>query len=46
VAYILNFSLLTGLRPETAGPFAAVLIFGTAVLLAYALWLARTVRIP
>jgi hypothetical protein len=46
VAYILKFSLLTGLRPETAGPFAAVLIFGTAVLLAYALWLARTVRIP
>ena len=41
VAYILNFSALTGLQPVTAGPFAAVLIFGTAALLAYALVLAR-----
>ena len=41
VAYILNFSALTGLSPTTAGPFAAVLIFGTAVLLAYALALAH-----
>ena len=46
VAYILNFSAITGLRPETAGPFAAVLVFGTAVLLVYALWLARRSRIP
>ena len=37
VAYILNFSRITGLQPTTAGPFAAVLIFGTAVLFAYAL---------
>ena len=41
VAYILNFSALTGLKPATAAPFAAVLIFGTAVLLTYALMLAR-----
>jgi len=46
VAYILNFSAITGLKPETAGAFAAVLVFGTAVLLAYALWLARSSRIP
>ena len=46
VAYILNFSAITGLKSETAGPFAAVLVFGTAVLLAYALWLARPSRIP
>ena len=41
VAYILNFSALTGLQPATAGPFAAVLIFGTAVLLTYSVVLAR-----
>ena len=41
VAYILNFSALTGLKPETAGPFAAVLIFGTAVLLGYGLLVTR-----
>ena len=46
VAYILNFSALTGLKPATAGPFAAVLILGTAVLLAYAVVLARAARIP
>ena len=45
VAYILNFSALTGLQPVTAGPFAAVLIFGTAVLLTYAVMLARRARI-
>ena len=45
VAYILNFSRITGLRPTTAGPFAAVLIFGTAVLLAYAL-VRQCVRLP
>ncbi len=43
VAYILNFSALTGLKPETAGPFAAVLIFGTAMLLGYGLIVARRV---
>jgi hypothetical protein len=37
VAYILNFSAVTGLKAATAGPFAAVLIFATAVLYAYAL---------
>lgn len=37
VAYILEFSRITGLQPATAGPFAAVLIFATAVLYAYAL---------
>ena len=46
VAYILHFGAITGLQTTTAGPFAAVLIFGTAVLLAYALWLARPSRIP
>lgn len=45
VAYVLNFHLITGLESRTAGPFAAVLVFGTAVLLAYALWLARPSRI-
>ena len=37
VAYILNFSAVTGLKAVTAGPFASVLIFATAVLYAYAL---------
>lgn len=37
VAYILNFTAITGLKPATAGPFAAVLIFATAVLYLYAL---------
>ncbi|WP_293903717.1 DUF5367 family protein [Phenylobacterium sp.] len=37
VVYILNFSALTGLKPTTAGPFAAVVIFGNAVLLTYGL---------
>ena len=41
VAYILNFGALTGLKPDTAGPFAAVLIFGTAVLLGYGLMVER-----
>ena len=41
VAYILNFSAVTGLKATTAGPFAAVLIFATAVLYAYALVRAR-----
>jgi Family of unknown function (DUF5367) len=37
VAYIANFSAITGLKAATAGPFAAVLIFATAALYAYAL---------
>ena len=41
VAYILDFSGLTGLKATTAGPFAAVLIFATAVLYLYALIRAR-----
>jgi hypothetical protein len=41
VAYIMNFSTITGLQPVTAGPYAAVIVFGTAVLMAYALWRAR-----
>lgn len=45
VVYILNFAGFTGLQPVTAGPFAAVLVFGTAVLMAYALVLARRPRI-
>ena len=46
VAYILNFSALTGLKPATAAPSTAVLIFGTAVLLTYSVVLARGARIP
>ena len=41
VAYILGFHAITGLQPATAGPYAAVVIFGTAALLAYALARAR-----
>jgi hypothetical protein len=41
VAYILAFHEITGLSPATAGLYAAVVIFGTAALMAYALWLAR-----
>jgi hypothetical protein len=41
VAYVLAFQRITGLSPATAGAYAAVVIFGTAVLMAYALWLAR-----
>ena len=38
VAYISGFSAITGLQPLTIAPFAAVLIFGNATLLAYALF--------
>jgi hypothetical protein len=41
VAYVLAFQRITGLEPATAGPYAAVVIFGTAVLMGYALTLAR-----
>lgn len=40
VAYVLNFNRITGLHPATATPYAAVILFGTAVLMAYALVLA------
>jgi hypothetical protein len=41
VAYILDFHQITGLRAETAGAYAAVVIFGTAALYLYALVRAR-----
>jgi hypothetical protein len=41
VGYVLAFSRITGLQPVTAGPFAAVVLFGNAALLAYALARAR-----
>jgi hypothetical protein len=44
VAYVLGFHRITGLGAATAGPYAAVVIFGTAVLFAYALFLARPAR--
>lgn len=40
VVYVLGFHRITGLSPATAGPYAAVVIFGTAALFAYALRLA------
>jgi hypothetical protein len=36
VAYILAFPRITGLQPLTVAPFAAVIVFGNAVLLAFA----------
>src|SRR5512140_1052136 len=44
VAYVLGFHQITGLAAATAGPYAAVVIFGTAVLFLYALFLARPAR--
>ena len=41
VAYVLAFPQITGLKPLTAVPYAAVIICGHAVLLAFALWRAR-----
>jgi hypothetical protein len=41
VARLSVFSWATGLRPETAAPFAAVMIFSTAFLLVYAMVVAR-----
>lgn len=38
---ILNLNALTGLRPETAGPVAGVVLFGNAAMLGYALWRTR-----
>jgi hypothetical protein len=40
-ARLLTFPWATGLHPETAAPFAAVMIFSTAALLVYALVVAR-----
>lgn len=37
VGYVLAFPQITGLRPETAAPFAAAVLFGNAALLGYAL---------
>ena len=39
--YASAFSAITGLSPATAGPFASVVIFGNAALLAYAVVKAR-----
>jgi hypothetical protein len=44
VAYVLAFAQITGLQPVTAGPYAALIIFGNACLLAYALVRARQAR--
>ncbi len=41
VAYTLAFAPITGLKPETASTFAAVVIFGNAALFSFALWRAR-----
>jgi hypothetical protein len=41
VAYVLGFHRITGLSDATAGAYAAVILFGTAALFLYALWLAR-----
>ena len=37
VVYVLGFHRITGLSQVTAGSYAAVILFGTAVLFAYAL---------
>jgi hypothetical protein len=44
VVYVLAFHRITGLSQVTAGSYAAVVLFGTAVLFAYAL--ARQMRSP
>lgn len=44
VGYVLGFAQITGLQPVTAGPYAALIIFGNACLLAYALVRARRAR--
>ncbi len=41
VAYILAFTPLSGLAPASAGPYAAVILFGNAAVLTYALIRAR-----
>jgi hypothetical protein len=44
VTYVLAFQRITGLAATTAASYAAVVIFGTAALFAYALWLARPAK--
>ncbi|MBL8555254.1 MAG: DUF5367 family protein [Phenylobacterium sp.] len=44
VAYTLAFAPITGLSPLTAGPYAAIILFGNACLLAYALWIQQRAR--
>jgi hypothetical protein len=44
VIYVLEFHRITGLQATTAGSYAAVVIFGTAALFLYALYLARPAR--
>lgn len=46
VAYISAFHWFTGLNATTAAPFAAMIIFGNAVLLTYALVRARPLTAP
>jgi hypothetical protein len=41
-AYILAFPIITGLKPLTVAPYAAVIVFGNAVLLAFAVLRAET----
>lgn len=38
-AYTLAFTQVTGLASTNAGPYAAVMLFGNATLLAYSLWI-------
>jgi len=42
VVYVLGFVPITGLQPLTATAYAAVILFGTAMLYAYALIRARS----
>ncbi len=42
--YILAFPIVTGLRPLTVAPYAAVIVFGNAALLAFALLRAESAR--
>ena len=44
VGYVFAFPAMTGLQPLTVAPFAAVVIFGNAVLLAYALFQSHPVE--
>ena len=46
VVYVLDFHQITGLQPTTAAAYAAVILFGTAVLFVYALYLARRAPAP
>lgn len=46
VAYVVFFPQITGLNPLTAGPYAALIIFGNACLLSFALWRVRGAKAP